>query len=302
MASSIVRKTLKGLYHILPFKHFLFKTLRSVYIPKRDIYQHLHFNGWFSIPVKDKSFSMFHYGFQIENELFWKGLNGWEGYSLRAWTKLSEASEVVMDIGANTGIYALLTKSVNPGAEVFAYEPVNRVFDKLQKNIQKNNFQIKAEEIAISDYDGLATIYDQATDHIYSVTVNKNLASANTSVVPTEVKVKKLSTIIEESGIKNIDLIKLDVETHEPEVLRGMGKYLTIFRPILLIEILTDEVAVQVSEIMKGMGYDYYRVDDNSGLVLIEQLEIHKGNAEGYNFLLCPHDKSSIIERIKNTA
>ena len=39
--------------------------------------------------------------------------------------------------------------------------------------------------------------------------------------------------------------MKIDVETHEPAVLKGMGEYLRSFRPTMLIELLNDEVAQQ---------------------------------------------------------
>ena len=71
---------------------------------------------------------MRHYGFQLENEIFWSGLtNGWEKISTRLWIELSKNSKVIFDIGANTGIYSLVSKSINPTSQVFAFEPVKRV-------------------------------------------------------------------------------------------------------------------------------------------------------------------------------
>lgn len=43
--------------------------------------------------------------------------------------------------------------------------------------------------------------------------------------------------------------MKIDVETHEPEVLEGVGEYLKKFRPSLLIEILDDEITAKVQNI-----------------------------------------------------
>ena len=52
---------------------------------------------------------MNHFGLELENELFWAGLEGgWEKTSMSLWIKLVKASVVVLDIGANTGLNALV--------------------------------------------------------------------------------------------------------------------------------------------------------------------------------------------------
>lgn len=260
-----IKKIVKQLYNSLPLKRQVYSVIRKIKVPPKKIYEHLHFKGWFTVSARENKFRIYHYGYQIENEIFWNGLDGWERQSLRLWIKLSEISDVIIDIGANTGICALIAKSVNPASKVFAYEPVLRVFDKLVRNIRKNKFDINAEEIAISNYEGEATIYDQPTEHVYSVTVNENLALGS---IPTIIKTKRLSGIIRENDLTKIDLIKIDVETHEAEVLEGMGEYLGAFKPILLIEILTDKVAKRVGEILGSLDYKYYEIDEFNSVVI----------------------------------
>src|SRR5690606_1549277 len=109
---------------------------------------------------------------------------------------------------------------------------------------------IRHREIALSNYSGEAVIYDQPTEHIYSVTVNENLAHTDVKVIPTKIAVKTLSEILKEENLQSIDLIKIDVETHEAEVLEGFGEYIGVFSPVFLIEILTAKVAVKVNSIL----------------------------------------------------
>ena len=47
-------------------------------------------------------------------------------------------SDVIFDIGANTGIFALVSGAANPKARIFAFEPVSRVFEKLKGNVALN--------------------------------------------------------------------------------------------------------------------------------------------------------------------
>lgn len=66
-----------------------------------------------------------------------------------------------------------------------------------------------------------------------------------------------MAQYIESNDIKKIDLVKIDVEMHEPEVIEGFGKYLQLFRPVVFIEILTEKVA---DELNKLIGNDFTRL------------------------------------------
>ena len=57
-----------------------------------------------------------------------------------------------------------------------------------------------------------------------------------------------MAGLVEDSGATAVDLLKIDVETHEPAVLKGFLDLLRRDRPTLLIELLTDEVAAQVGD------------------------------------------------------
>src|SRR5690554_1839034 len=109
-----MKKTLKKLYKLLPFKKQFYRFIKLFGTPKKGIYQHLHFVGNINVKTdKDKSFKIRHYGYEVENEIFWNGLfGGWEKVSLSIWAELCENSEVIFDIGANTGVYALIAKTI----------------------------------------------------------------------------------------------------------------------------------------------------------------------------------------------
>ncbi len=281
-----MKTVIKWLYNRLPLKHQLFKILKNFWQPPESILKHLHFKGVLSLKIRDKSFKMQHYGYMIENEAFWLGLdNGWEKMSMGLWSKLSKECQVIFDIGANTGIYSLVAQTISPNAQVFAFEPVKRVWEKLQYNIHINGFQSIAVEKATSNYDGVATIYEKKdSEHILSVTVNKNLLSDETETILTEIETVRLDTFIENNDLERIDLMKIDVETHEPEVLEGMGRYLDDFRPTMLIEILSDEVGHKVEKHLKGLGYLFFNVDEEA--FSIRKVDVIT-KSDCFNYLIC---------------
>lgn len=231
----------------------VYRLLRSFWTPPRNIYQHLYFDDVIEVAVETgKSFRLECHGEFVENELFWRGLGtGWEGKSLRTWMKLSKDARYVVDIGANTGVYSLLTKAIRPDSKVLALEPSTRVFQKLIRNIELNGFDIVAVDRAASDCNGTAIFYDCPADHQYIA----SLESTSGGSVSTEVQIQRMDDLLAEYGFEQVDLVKIDVELHEPAVLRGMRQSLERWRPTLLVEILNDQVANGVKQAIEGLDY-----------------------------------------------
>jgi len=279
-------KTLfKKIYNALPFKKQFFMLLKKIYRPGPNTYKHLHFKGVLTIPINEsQSFKINHHGYQIENELFWGGIGeGFEKESVALWIKLCQRSEIILDIGANTGVYSLVAKTLNKNSKVYAFEPVTRVFEKLEANVRLNNFEIHCSTYALSDKNGKAIIFDPCTEHLYSVTVNKNLTPSNKNVKQIEIETITLDTIVEKYRLQKIDLMKVDVETHEPEVMRGFNTYLKKFQPTMLMEILSDEVGSQLQTIFKDMDYLYFNIDERKGIRQVENIT----KSDYWNYLIC---------------
>jgi len=280
-----MKSILKVIYRGIPFKKQIYILMRSVWRPPERLYKHLHFVGNMKVKVDEQhSFKMRHYGYLIENEIFWNGImDGWEKYSLRIWKKLAEKCDVIVDVGANTGVYSLLAKSINETADVYAFDPIDRVFDKLLHNVSLNNYDITCIKKALSDANGEALIYDTNTEHTYSGTVNKNMFNDTVTVIPTNIQTITLDSFIKEQELTKLDLIKIDVETHEVEVLEGFKEHLHKFQPTMIIEVLNDEVAHGIQRLLDGMGYVYYNIDENNGIRKVPSLT----KSDYYNFLIC---------------
>lgn len=288
-----MKKLLKGLYAAIPFKQPLFKFLRLLPVPQR-IYQHLHFHGIIEVPVPGSgSFRMRHYGYMIENELFWRGIKGWEKISLELWMRLCRRSHTIIDVGANTGVYALLARTVNPKATIIAVEPVLRVFKKMEENFALNAGDIHAVRAAMTDHEGEVTLYDlPESDHVLAVSLNKEHLSMMKGLRPVPVPARTMAGIAEEFGLPRIDLMKIDVETHEPEVLAGFIDILRRDKPTLLIEILNDQVAARVEEQVRGLGYLFYNIDD---VTWPPEKAATLTKSKHFNFLFCQPEVAQAI-------
>jgi FkbM family methyltransferase len=273
-----MRKLIKDLYELILFKKYLFLLLRK-FKPSPSIYQHLHFKDWINVNIGKSFFKIYHYGYQIENDLFWSGINGnWEKQSLSLWAELCKHSEVILDIGANTGVYSLVAGSVNSKAKVFAFEPSREVSIKLCKNVDANPFNIQVVKKALSNKKGAASFYDKS-GHNYTGSLNENSGS---NTIAYEVETETLDNFIEEYGL-TVDLIKIDVEKHEPEVLEGFKKYISVQQPTILIEILEEEMARKIQPILKDIPYLYFNLNEDGHIKKVSTLT----KSDDYNFLIC---------------
>jgi FkbM family methyltransferase len=273
-----MRKLIKDIYELIPLKKYLFLLVRR-FNPVPSFYQHLHFKDWINVNIERSSFKMYHYGYQIENDLFWSGINGnWEKQSLSLWVELCKRSKVILDIGANTGVYSLVAGTVNSKAEVFAFEPSREVSIKLRKNIDANRFNIQVLQLALSNKKGTASFYDK-TEHNYTGSLNEN---SGTNTIAYEVETETLDNFIDEYGL-TVDLIKIDVEKHEPEVIEGFRKYIAIQQPAILIEILEDKIADKIQNLIEDIPYLYFNLNENGTVKRVHRLS----KSDDFNFLIC---------------
>ena len=281
----MLKDVFREAYRRMPLKQPLFEAMRRLKAPSENVYKHLHFHGVFETRVAGRSFKMNHHGFEIENSLFWSGVDGgWERVSLGLWQTLCTRAKVIFDIGANTGIYAVIAKTLNPAAQVHAFEPVHRVCDRLRGNAELNDYDITCVEAAVSDRDGPAVIYDPGGEHVLSVTVNKDMSPPGVVTTAQPITCVRLDTYIEENRLPPPDLMKIDVETHEFEVLNGLGEYLAAARPTMLIEILNDEVGENVESLVSDLGYLYFNIDERKPKPTRVP---HVTKSDFYNYLLC---------------
>lgn len=290
-----MKDLLKYIYHLIPFKKQVFLFIKRVVNLPESIYKHLYFKSVITIKIdSEHQFKMYHHGTSEENELFWGGIdNGWEKTSLKLWRKLCVNTNIVLDIGANTGLYSLVTKALNPTAKVYTFEPLPKVLEYLNYNVEINNYDIIVVSKAVSNFNGTAKVFlIEGHDFCTSVTVNKSLLSETTPKKELEIECITLVDFINKNNLERIDLMKIDVETHEPEVLEGMGEYLDKFKPDFLIEIWDETCAIKLNTFFKDKGYLYFDIDDKNDVVT-QKDEITVSSF--WNYLICKPETAKKI-------
>jgi FkbM family methyltransferase len=295
-----MRKRIKSLYHRY-FARSIYSLLR-IWQPILHLKQRTFFDK-FNIKTKDGiTFSLYNNAFKLETELFWCGFekSPWERKTREIWSALAKKSKVILDIGANTGIFSVLAKAYNPSAEVHAFEPQPNVYRVLKKNSDNNQFDIHCHLLALSDEAGELPFYNTGfstfeANNTTHGSLNKEWRTEHQHSIV--VKVERLDQFVERNEIGLIDLIKIDVETLEYEVLMGYGYLLLQHRPIIILEIQTQEIGDRLYKLLSPHAYRFFWINEDSGLLSVEELGT-RTNHENLNYLCCPAEKEGLIKNL----
>ncbi len=125
--------------------------------------------------------------------------------------------ETVIDVGAHIGIYTLkAAKSVGERGNVLSFEPDQRNFRLLKKNIEINGFRGVRIVNAALDKNTVKKILHVTVDPLYT-----SLNPSINTIEKIEINTITLDEVTEMFKLNRIDWIKIDVEGRELEVLEG---------------------------------------------------------------------------------
>jgi FkbM family methyltransferase len=143
----------------------------------------------------------------------------YEALAMRAVLALLGSTPSIVDVGANVGNHTLYWAS--QGARVWSYEPNPAALAYLLKNVGANSIEerVVVRPMAVGDADGPARVARSAAGNLGATVVERD-ADGELAMVR-----------LDDERLPPIDAVKIDVEGHELEVLRGaVGCSLAISR------------------------------------------------------------------------
>ena len=180
---------------------------------------------------------------------------------------------IVFDVGANSGQYARLVRSIGPQTTVHSFEPHPVSFEKLAKaaaidGFTAHNFALgnKRSEIDFFDY------ADEAGSQHASVYRDVIEGVHRRPAASQKVRCETLDAVVTEMEIASIDLLKIDTEGHEFAVLRGAKRMLKSGQ-IDVIQFEFNEMNVISRVFMKDFfdllpNYRFFRLLENGVIEL----------------------------------
>ncbi|MEV4416038.1 FkbM family methyltransferase [Catellatospora sp. NPDC049609] len=144
---------------------------------------------------------------------------------------------VVIDVGANIGLFTIFMKQLRPAASILAFEPISPVFQVLTENVKRSLFHnVALYQYALGSHDeedveftyypmlpGNSTRFPNEKELQIEVMAREQATAEVRALhhgIPMFADCRTLSNFIGDHQM--IDLLKIDVEGSELEVLNGI--------------------------------------------------------------------------------
>ena len=211
----------------------------------------------------------------------------------------------LFDCGANFGFYSLFVAALKNENKVYSFEASSKTYLDLQKNISLNNFKsIIPINSAVSDTKNLEVEFKESKNDWESSMINTNFDILKT----TKIKTTTIDSILENNSniLKEFNIIiKLDVEGHEMNVIKGSKNLIRKYSPMFIIEFskfISDKDYNLLRDFLQENNYVIYDPnyeEINLEIVSKKLLELPKTMfGIGNNFLI--KKNSSFQNIIKN--
>jgi FkbM family methyltransferase len=293
-----VRSALKSLRTSQPFNYvttsFTLGALNVTGLKPEFIVKHLHRVGTVRRRLPNgRTLSLWSRGDDwVSNQIYWRGWDGYEPETAPLFFKLATRAAVTVDVGAYVGYYTLIAAHANPTGRVFAFEPLPTIHKRLIRNIELNQIKnVECVPVAAGETDREASFFHIDAELPTSSSLSFEFMRPTGDLVSSSVQVTTLDRFAADRGITRIDLLKIDTESTECSVLRGMAKTLERDRPDVFCEVLQGRAdQAGLAELLGPLGYRYYLLTPE-GPIERDHIE---GHPEWLNYLFSTRDQSTV--------
>lgn len=153
------------------------------------------------------------------------------------WLK-RENINTVIDIGANTGQFALKIAKILPKAKIYSFEPIEACYNELINNTKKLNIETYNVALGENEYTSKINVsaHSPSSSLLEMEHNHKELFKHTAQSKEEVIHVKTLDSILKPKELDKNILVKIDVQGFEASVLRG-GPDLISEAKIIIIEI-----------------------------------------------------------------
>jgi FkbM family methyltransferase len=170
----------------------------------------------------------------------------------------------VLDIGANTGQFAIRINEILPNVNIISFEPIKKCYEELLINsrdlkIKAFNFALgeveEAQEINISAHSPSSSLLPMADLH-------KEVFAGTNFVEKEKINIKKLDDVIPGLILEGKFMVKIDVQGFEDRVIKG-GLETLKKADLILIETSFEELYKDqllfdgIYQLLVGIGFTF---------------------------------------------
>jgi FkbM family methyltransferase len=181
---------------------------------------------------------------------YWSGLFETEVQDLTAQRLV--LGGVMWDVGAHIGfLAAIASRAVGPTGRVVAFEPMPQNANRLRHTVAANSLtNVTVLEVAVASSVGVSTFYLHA---------NSTMGGLEFATGAPQIEVQTTTLDTELDPSRPPTLVKIDVEGFQDQVILGGKRLFTEIRPLLIIELLSDEEVARAATLLPH--YKLRRID-----------------------------------------
>lgn len=161
----------------------------------------------------------------IKNEL--RSGKPWDPHLLPVLQKHIKPGSTVLDVGAHIGTMSIpMSRWVGPEGRVYSFEPQKKIYRELVKNLEINRItNVVPLRFAAGDRSAIIEM---------GRSPKRNEGHTSIGHGGDRAELRTLDSF----GFRNLSLVKIDVESHENEVIDGARETLLAQHPVVLLEIM----------------------------------------------------------------
>jgi len=152
----------------------------------------------------------------------------WENHLIQIANLHLKDDSVILDIGANIGIWSISLAIKQ--RKIYSFEPFKASYMTLCGNVFLNKVENNVFPYNMALTDDISKNYDFKLDDEFNIGGIRLVSNEGT------ISSKITLSTIDILGLEKLDLIKVDVEGHEYNVLRGGLETIKKFKPIIFFE------------------------------------------------------------------
>jgi FkbM family methyltransferase len=127
--------------------------------------------------------------------------------------------KVILDIGANIGVIAVMMANLYPEAIIHCFEPEEQNLEVLRRNLERYE-NARIHPVALGSSNRVARLYD--SDDPWNFGGYSLFLTTGNKATYREIAVRETNEYLDDRGIGPVDLIKIDAEGSEYDVLTGL--------------------------------------------------------------------------------
>jgi FkbM family methyltransferase len=190
----------------------------------------------------------------------------------------------ILDIGANVGDVAAAALNSYKESKVICFEPVQATYETLKIRLSPFGDRVLLNKVALSNTSGTGKINITTSHGANSISPQASFhkeCNPHVQEIGEEViDLGRLDDYCKYFPCQQIDVMKIDVEGHELDVLKGGIEFISTSVDIIIIEISLmrdqswkDQAVFEIFAILKNAGFrllnaiDLHRTTDGSALL-----------------------------------